>query len=479
MSAPFGAQVGYNFDVAGRVTSVTGSGFAGVSTYASNIQYRAWGDQKSVLYNDTSSATTNYDARMHVASYQLTSPTGLKLREQFQYYVDGRFKQMTDLDDRNQDIGFPDTARHFSRTYTYDQSERLTSGTNPSSSTSFPFRQFYAYDEFNNMTSRFSSYYYQTPSSDSSTFQNNRRDGWDYFADGQVKHSPTTNNSTVIGSRDWAYDAAGRMIQAKDTTTANNAISTYLTAYDGDGQSVREYLQEDPNFSGNTYLIRSSVLGEVVTRLDNAGRKVKTVVNVDGLLMAVQTSNNGFADAVSWTHVDPLGLSEAGDTKSVYDPLGNYIRWQNAPTAPPNAYPPSSASFRGLGSAFGTTQDVACTDGGLPINCNTAVRLLNNGSANIDSIISMQMPTNFFAALGMVLIGDVSTSRVQTSPSKPGRPTTPPHLTPYNRDGTPMTDPGDDKEGGRRASHMDVVSISYRLAYVGGGTAEPRTRAAR
>jgi len=57
---PFGAQINYNFDVAGRVASVTGSGFGGVSNYTSstsNIQYRAWGGQKSVTYGDGKSGT--------------------------------------------------------------------------------------------------------------------------------------------------------------------------------------------------------------------------------------------------------------------------------------------------------------------------------------------------------------------------------------------------------------------------------------
>jgi YD repeat-containing protein len=40
---PFGAQIGYNRDTVGRTTAVTGSGFANVSSYVSNIRYRAWG----------------------------------------------------------------------------------------------------------------------------------------------------------------------------------------------------------------------------------------------------------------------------------------------------------------------------------------------------------------------------------------------------------------------------------------------------
>lgn len=62
----------------------------------------------------SSAATTAYNARMQPSSYTL-SPSSFKLLEQFQYYADGRLQLMTDLDDRNQDPGYPDTARHFSR----------------------------------------------------------------------------------------------------------------------------------------------------------------------------------------------------------------------------------------------------------------------------------------------------------------------------------------------------------------------------
>ncbi|HEV7746049.1 MAG TPA: hypothetical protein VGO56_13700 [Pyrinomonadaceae bacterium] len=176
---PFGAQIGYNFDEANRVKSVTGSSFGGVSNYTSstsNIQYRAWGSQKSVTYGDGKSATTTYDARLRPLAYDMPG-----LREQFQYYDDGRLKQMTDLDDRNQDIGFPDTARHFSRARSYDQAGRLISDKGMGSS-GLPLNQTYAHDEFNNLKSRFGTYYYQSQTSDSTTYTNNRRPTWTYHA---------------------------------------------------------------------------------------------------------------------------------------------------------------------------------------------------------------------------------------------------------------------------------------------------------
>jgi YD repeat-containing protein len=49
---PFGAQVGYSYDKTGRLSDVTGANFASVSSYASGLQYRAWGALKSLTYGN-------------------------------------------------------------------------------------------------------------------------------------------------------------------------------------------------------------------------------------------------------------------------------------------------------------------------------------------------------------------------------------------------------------------------------------------
>jgi YD repeat-containing protein len=371
---PFGAQMSYNRDTAGRVASVTGSGAANISTYASTIQYRAWGGQKSVIYGDGTSATTSYNSRMQPSSYLLPG-----LREQFQYYDDGRLHQMTDLDDRGQDTGYPDTARHFSRAQSYDQVGRLVSATG---TLGLPYNQSYSYDEFGNSTSRSGSYYYQGWSSDGGTFQNNRRQDLSYDADGNVTHTPSYDyaGGSVVSFRDWTYDAAGRMSQVKETVTANNSVSTYISSYDGDGQPVVEYDQE--NLATKSFVVRSSVLGgNVLTRLDNVGNKSSTVFDVDGQLKVVQNVYSS-GSSVRWTHIDPFGLSEAGDTKPVYDPMGNYIQWQHMPTyPPPGAIPPIAASYGGLGPSFGYAINSACVLDGIPTDCSLALTMLDHGSA--------------------------------------------------------------------------------------------------
>jgi hypothetical protein len=215
-------------------------------------------------------------------------------------------------------------------------------------------------------------------------FQNNRRQDLSYDADGKVTHTPSYNyaGGSVVSFPDWTYDAAGQMAQVKETVTANNSVSTYISSHDGDGQPVVEYYQE--NVATKSFMVRSSVLGgKVLTRLDNAGNKSSTVFSVDGLLTAVQNVSP-YGSSLRWTHIDPLGLSEAGDTKAVYDPMGNYIQWQHAPTyPPPGAIPPIAASFGGLGPSFGYAINSSCILDGIPTDCSLALNMLNHGSADL------------------------------------------------------------------------------------------------
>jgi hypothetical protein len=81
-------------------------------------------------------------------------------------------------------------------------------------------------------------------------------------------------------------------------------------------------------------------------------------------------------------------LSEAGDTKPVYDALGNYVPWQHVPGgAPPNAYPPFSPNFGGLGSSFGSSQDKDCVLNGLPISCSDLSHQIDIGNVAAEEIL--------------------------------------------------------------------------------------------
>lgn len=219
---------------------------------------------------------------------------------------------------------------------------------------------------------------------------------FDFHADGNATHSPSYNyvGGSVVSNRDWTYDAAGRMSQVKETVTANNnSVSTYVASNDGDGQPAMESYQENPTYS-RMYMVHSSVMsGKILTRLDYAGNKWKTDFNVDGLLTVVQwgVSYASSSASIQWTHVDPQGLSEAGDTKAVYDPTGNYVKWQHAPTGPPAAYPPIASSSGGLGPNFGYAINSACILDGTPTDCSLALGMLAHRSAE-------QCPNNYCGA---------------------------------------------------------------------------------
>jgi hypothetical protein len=53
-----------------------------------------------------------------------------------------------------------------------------------------------------------------------------------------LTNTPSCNyaGGSVMSFRDWTYDAAGRMSQVKETVTANNSVSIYVSSHDGDGQ---------------------------------------------------------------------------------------------------------------------------------------------------------------------------------------------------------------------------------------------------
>jgi YD repeat-containing protein len=371
---PFGAQIGYTRNTVGQTTSITGSGFAGVSSYVSNIQYRAWGAPKSATYGNDTSSTTTYNARMQPWQFRLTyNPLGSSIiREDYTYNGDGNLQWLTDLDD-TAGSNPPATLRYLSRGLGYDNVGRVTGGV--ASSGLIPFTQNYGYDAFDNMTSRSGSYYnytgQQTPT-DTATYTNNRRNGWNYDADGRVTSNPA---SSTDDAHSLTYDAAGRMVTNVDY--ASYTTITYGSGYDGDGKLLFESSQFY-SYSAS-YIVRSTVLGDVLTRLDQSGNKKITHVPAEGLLFATQETYS--SPQVIWTQRNPPGITEKG--KAIYDPLGNYIPFRqfSDPRPAPGSY--SSYAQGGLSASQANPDGYAmgCLMDGLPTNCNLAMLLINNGSA--------------------------------------------------------------------------------------------------
>lgn len=380
---PFGASINYSYDTAGRTTSVGGSSYAGVTSYASNVQYRAWGAVKSASFPDNTSETVAYNTRLQPTQFRLTSSdTWKQMRDDYNYHPDGRLKQLTDLDDT---IAVQGQWHYMSRSYSYDRSARIAGVdaplTNNPTNKPPPFRGSYGYDPFDNLIIRSGANGVHGWQSDSSTYVNNRRSGWSYDADGRVIGSADANTNS---SRTWSYDAAGEETSVSETTAS--ATSTDTMAYDGNGQMLSESVTI-PGYSTSDYLIHSTVLGgAVLTKLTATGGKSITYVPAKGLVAPIQTENGSYYQYIGWIHRDALGVQEG--SSGAYDPLGNLIYNEQPPTgggpATGGIYGPG---YGGAGwSTFSNANNSSsgCMMDGRPASCDAVLRSLNNGSATAD-----------------------------------------------------------------------------------------------
>jgi len=384
---PFGANFSYTRDLQGRMKTVTGSPYAGVTNYVNGVEYRAWGAPKSVAYEGNSS-TIAFNARLQPTQFRLTANgTGASIiRENYSYFADGRLATVMDLDDSG-GSNPPATLRFLSRSYSYDHVGRSTGGQGTGIATmpAVPYSQSYSYDQFGNMTVRSGAYYVysQSPpsSADIATYSNNRRSNWNYNADGQVISTPSTSTDLP---RTMTYDAAGRM--RTTTQSSQSGTVTYSATYDGDGQLVHE-VNTSSGSSTTAYIVRSTVLdGEVLTRLDQSGNKLTTHVPAEGLLFSTQSGS-----LIVTTYRDPLGITET--SLGVYDPLGNYIPYRpsGSPQPPIGSY--NSGSMSGLGSSLSNANNYAlgCVMDGLPTNCKLVGQAIARGQAKSIGIMGLAL----------------------------------------------------------------------------------------
>ena len=432
---PFNDSISYTRNVQGQLKTVTGSPFGGTTNYITDVQYTAWGAPRTVNYPG-SSATTSYGFRPIPTQYLLTGNSGSSImRENYSYHPDGQIIALTDLDDTAGNNP-PQTLRFLSRGFFYDHMGRITSAYgNGNGGQGVPFSQSYGYDEFGNMTSRSGVYYSYNNggfTNDTSTYVNNRRTNWTYNADGQPTNTPLTSTDRP---RAYTYDAAGRLISSVEQGQFNTI--TYTAGYDGDGQVVFESSTTSPGTSESNYIIRSTALGgEVLTRLDQSGNKKITFVPAEGLLFATQRTTGG--PTVLFTMRNPLGLSET--TKAVYDPLGNYIPFQQFadPRPPAGSYNSGSLSSLSASQANPFSSAVGCLMDGLPTTCTRVAQAINSGQGKRLIIDARGMNPNVaLATNGWFLIDykiDSGRQRVppRLKPMNPNRPRFNGNKDPYN-----------------------------------------------
>lgn len=290
MTNQSGAQVGYSYDSTGRPTSVSGSGYAGVSSYVNSLSYRAFG-LKQMNYGNGRTLSLQYDNRMRPTEWSI--PGVLRLQYQYGGEKTGRLEFARNLDDETLD-----------RFYAYDamgrlgiarsgNEARLAIGEQVPYLGNGPYSHTIQYDAWGNMTYR-EGWGGDNPSFTAS-YVNNKRVGLTYDASG---------NLTNDGGLNYSYDVTGQQATASYT---GYLLQQY---YDGDGRRVKKVDGND-----TVYYLRSSVLGgQVVSELTNTGAWSRGYVYLGGQLVAVQSGG------VSWVHQDPLVKS-----KRVTNASGNVV----------------------------------------------------------------------------------------------------------------------------------------------------------
>lgn len=350
---PFGAVVNYVDDKAGRTTSITGSNFLDVTTYANNIKYRAFGGVKEMNYGsaDNSHISYGFDNRLRISSYESTSTTqtgGYVRRANYEYFDDGKIKQVNNLIDAG-----------FSQTYKFDFMGRLTANefgmkTNNQNQQVTTYNQTIGYDAFGEMTSRTTSVWGEGGGFTAS-YTNGRKQNSNeiYDAAGNIVEVPT--NATIYDR--YKFDAAGRLVesvqryyQGRPQQTSFDRTNTITQSYDGDGKSVKrvDHLSSTQIYPNNTttsetveYYVRSSVLGKVLTELDAQGAKKLTNIYTGDAVLAEQrnfpaSGGQSAWSEVFWKHQDII--------------TGSYQKIIRNGQALGTYNPPSSTEFEPLGA---------------------------------------------------------------------------------------------------------------------------------
>lgn len=360
---PFGSAVGYDRDASGSVRAVNASGYAGVSQFASNIQYRAWGAVKGMAYGNGSAITLGYNVRTEVASYKVSA---IGMQKTYEYHADGRLRLARDPNDPR-----------FDRSYAYDHAGRLAAAhtgeqARGGTAADGPYQQAYTYNAFGNNTGG-TRMDWTVPSSHSVSYVNDRRSDFEYDASGNLIHDK---------SRRHDYDAANRL--------SSLGVITQFYTYDGEGQPARVRRLNGAGTYDATYYLRSSVLGAVVSELTPSPNlpdaRTDRVYGGGGLLAERRAGANGFEQVV-FEHRDPAGTSvvRAGAGGMVeppvaeLDPLGANLGAEDPATlATPEPTPDETSPTSPVYSSPRNPGGVGCHSNYVPVFCPDFLRDLND-----------------------------------------------------------------------------------------------------
>src|ERR1051326_6389608 len=300
------------------------------------------------------------------------------MKKSYQYYDDGQLKFTQDQLLTNS---------KFDRLYQYDHMGRVTKALTGqearggAATNDRPYNENMAYDVMGHLVLREVRQWDRYNTTGTETYINNRRQFWQYDADGRL----------LAANGSYHYDAAGEIYLFED----GGQYRTYQQV-DGDGRRIWSQQQSyDPNTDQwitdeVKYYIQSSVLGEVLAEINDAGAKQRTFVYAGGKIIAIQTI--GINQDVSWEYYDPRGGSYRatdvqgnGLNSAEMDPLGadaglmKPITW-NPPNSPGKLEP-----YYGVPELNSASQ--GCELDGIPIPCDLRNELMESGALRNEVLV--------------------------------------------------------------------------------------------
>jgi RHS repeat-associated protein len=286
---PWNVEVGYIHDRVGRLRGVSGANYAGVSFYAHNMDYRAFGAVKFMNYgNNPRTFSASYDTRMRMTEWKVPDVMWWQFAYDKFGEQTGRVTYAKNMYDAT-----------LNRSYEYDQWRRLyASHTGAEADVHVglrayqnppiqqheygPYAQLRFYDVWGNQVQRIG--WGGANPSLTASYTNNRKDGHQYDFAG---------NLTGDGGQEFTYDATGQQAWA----TAGNTSQEY------DGNALRTRRVENGQ---TTYYLRSTVLGgQVVAEIDQWGGRTRGYVYAGTQLLALQQYGG-----VEWVHQDMVTKSQ-------------------------------------------------------------------------------------------------------------------------------------------------------------------------
>ena len=389
---PFGVVINYGYDNSGRLNGVTGIG-GSVSSYATNMQYRAWGDLKGLTYGNGHTLAFNYNNRLQKSLFEIKSSAGATLMgTEYQYTSqapnnltnDGRVKYARDLNQGGK----------LDRFYKYDHVGRLSQGVTGAEARYMkdhgvenwnfidgPYWQVYGYDAWDNYSYRSWRGWEPDPMAPGrynptreyyfASYANGRNTAWQYDAEGN-----SVSTSGVGEAFTYSYNSVGGLASATKAT-ANRSVF-----YDGDGLKMKQVEN-----GITTHYLRSSALdGAVVAELNGTGALLRSYVYADSEEPLVKQENN----QARWYYRDPINsriaTADASGASALtgnveFDPLGvmvddDWARYSMGSQAAPPNYGREYFYERFFGR--GRDPQMGCYLDGFERPCQFVVGLLNN-----------------------------------------------------------------------------------------------------